>query len=73
MHLNSSLVCQAISAITEILTASIYRDGKATKLLTEPLLEWFGGGGAKLVALAIEGESRLCFSRGIVHGADESA
>lgn len=44
---------QSMSSIVEILTNSVFRDGKATKVLTEPLLRWLAGRGTQIVNEAI--------------------
>jgi DNA-binding PucR family transcriptional regulator len=44
---------QSMSSIVEILTNSVFRDGKATKVLTEPLLRWLAGRGTQIVNKAI--------------------
>lgn len=46
---------QSISAIVEVLTNSVFRDGKATKALTEPLLRWMAVRGMQIVNQAISG------------------
>lgn len=54
--LSTSLMPQAIESISEILTVSIFRDGKATKALTEPILDWLSGDGWEVVQLAVRGK-----------------
>ena len=39
----------ASSAVTEILSESIFKFGKGTKLLTEPLMAWMNGPGQNLM------------------------
>lgn len=50
---------QSISAIVEVLTNSVFRDGKATKILTEPLLHWMATRGTQIVNQAIQGKLAL--------------
>lgn len=53
--LDTPFMVQSISAIVEVLTNSVFRDGKATKALTEPLLRWMAVRGMQIVNQAISG------------------
>ncbi|KAJ9120790.1 hypothetical protein QFC22_002724 [Naganishia vaughanmartiniae] len=54
--LDTQFMIQSMSSIVEILTNSVFRDGKATKVLTEPLLRWLAGRGIQIVNEAIRNE-----------------
>ncbi|KAJ9116745.1 hypothetical protein QFC20_000680 [Naganishia adeliensis] len=54
--LDTPFMVQSISAIVEVLTNSVFRDGKATKALTEPLLRWMAVRGMQIVNQAISEE-----------------
>ena len=54
--MDTPFIVQAISAIVEVLTNSVFRDGKATKILSEPLLRWAAGKGTQIVHRAVQGE-----------------
>lgn len=54
--LDTPFIVQSVSAIVEVLTNSVFRDGKATKILTEPLLRWIAARGTQIVNQAIQGE-----------------
>lgn len=45
-------MAQAISVLVEILTGSVFKDGKATKITTEPILEWISQRGGAIVKQA---------------------
>lgn len=49
---SSEFLPQTINVLIEILTVSVFKDGKATKILTEPLLEWFASTGQGIVSRA---------------------
>lgn len=53
--LDTPFMVQSISALVEVLTNSVFRDGKATKILTEPLLRWMAARGTHIVNQAIQG------------------
>jgi hypothetical protein len=55
--LDTPFMVQSISAIVEVLTNSVFRDGKATTALTEPLLRWMAVRGMQIVNQAISGMS----------------
>lgn len=55
-HLYSLLPLPAASsAIAEILSESIFKFGKGTKVLTEPLVGWFVGPSGQAVLSSVEG------------------
>lgn len=54
--LDTPFIVHSISAIVEVLTNSVFRDGKATKILTEPLLRWIAVRGTQIANQAIQGE-----------------
>jgi hypothetical protein len=60
--LDTPFMIQSMSSIVEILTNSVFRDGKATKVLTEPLLRWLTGRGTQIVNEAIHSECADCQS-----------
>jgi len=51
--LNTPYMSQAIGVLVEILMTSVFMDGKATKITTEPLLDWFAGRGGEFVREAV--------------------
>ncbi|KAJ9108122.1 hypothetical protein QFC19_002589 [Naganishia cerealis] len=54
--LDTQFMVQSMSSIIEILTNSVFRDGKATKALTEPLLRWLAVRGIQIVNEAINNQ-----------------
>ena len=57
--LSTPLMPKVINSLCEILTVSIFRDGKATKALTEPILDWLGNEGLAVVNAAVAGTSTM--------------
>jgi hypothetical protein len=55
--LNTQYISEASSVLVEILTHSVFRDGKATKITTEPLLEWLAARGSGIVKEAAVSKS----------------
>lgn len=52
--LSTPFLPSAVNVLIEILTASVFKDGKATKVLTEPLLEWITTTGQTIIVQAAE-------------------
>lgn len=52
--LSSPFLPSSVNVLIEILTASVFKDGKATKALTEPLLAWITTTGQAIIAQAAE-------------------
>lgn len=48
---------QAIGVLVEILTGSVFKDGKATKFTTEPILDWISQRGSAITKQAAASES----------------
>jgi hypothetical protein len=53
--LSTRLMPKVINSLCEILTVSVFRDGKATKALTEPILDWLSNQGLAVVNAAVAG------------------
>ncbi len=52
-YLDTPLLSSAIATLCEILTVSVFRDGKATRSLTEPILDWLMNKGRPIVEDAV--------------------
>jgi hypothetical protein len=46
-------MAQAIGVLVEILTGSVFKDGKATKITTEPILDWINERGSAITKQAV--------------------
>ena len=57
--LNTPYMSPAIGVLVEILMTSVFMDGKATKITTEPLLDWFAGRGGEFVKEAVASQYTL--------------
>lgn len=52
-YLDTPLMPSATATVCEILTVSVFRDGKATRILTEPILTWLMEKGRAVVEDAV--------------------
>lgn len=50
--LDSPFLPPTAAVLVEILTTSVFKDGKACKILTEPILQWFSGRGLAIIRKA---------------------
>jgi hypothetical protein len=56
--LDTPVMAHTTSTLNEVLNGSIYKNGKGSKILTEPIITWItGGAGQRIIANSTDGKS----------------